>query len=25
VAVAPSALGGARVEVTLPRLADPGD
>jgi hypothetical protein len=25
VAVAPSALGGARVEVTLPRLVDPGD
>jgi signal transduction histidine kinase len=25
VAVAPSPLGGARVEVTLPRLADPGD
>ena len=25
VAVAPSSLGGARVEVTLPRLADPGD
>jgi hypothetical protein len=25
VAVAPSALGGARVEVILPRLADPGD
>jgi signal transduction histidine kinase len=24
-AVAPSRLGGARVEVTLPRLADPGD
>jgi signal transduction histidine kinase len=25
VAVGPSALGGARVEVTLPRLAEPGD
>jgi signal transduction histidine kinase len=25
VTVAPSLLGGARVEVTLPRLADPGD
>jgi signal transduction histidine kinase len=25
VAVAPSPLGGARVQVTLPRLADPGD
>ncbi len=25
VAVAPSPLAGARVEVTLPRLADPGD